>query len=149
MEEQIKNTAHVVKVIYGCFWLLTLVCVLLGELDAGWVGTYASNVKLVYLVETVVILLTAVLVPLSLKLFAWVMSKKISSETLPVALRMYVWWYAVRLFLLAFPVGLGFLSYYLLMSSKGVLCALIGLTASLFCLPGEERLRRELQIEKE
>lgn len=149
MEGQIKNTVHVVKVIYGCFWLLPLVCVLLGELDVAWVGAYASNVKLVYLVETVVILLTAIFVPLSLKLFAWAVSKKINNETLPVALRMYVRWYAARLFLLALPVGLGFLSYYLLMSSKGVLCALIGLTASLFCLPGEERLRRELQIEKE
>ncbi|EJW91995.1 hypothetical protein, membrane [gut metagenome] len=68
---------------------------------------------------------------------------------MPVALRLYVRWYAVRLFLLALPVGFGFLSYYMLMSSKGVLCALIGLTASLFCLPGEERLRRELHIEKE
>lgn len=149
MEGQIKNTAHVVKVIYGCFWLLPLACVMFGELDAGWVGAYASNVKLAYLVETVVILLTAIFVPLSLKLFAWAVTKKINNETLPVALRMYVRWYAVRLFLLALPVGLGFLSYYLLMSSKGVLCALIGLTASLFCLPGEERLRRELQIEKE
>ena len=36
-----------------------------------------------------------------------------------------------------------------MLSTTGLLCALIALTASLFCLPGEERLRRELHIERE
>jgi hypothetical protein len=35
------------------------------------------------------------------------------------------------------------------MSKTGGLCALIGLIATLFCIPGEERLRRELNIYKE
>lgn len=43
----------------------------------------------------------------------------------------------------------GFLTYYGMLSTTGLLCALIALTASLFCLPGEERLRRELHIERE
>ena len=55
----------------------------------------------------------------------------------------------VRLALLAMPVLAGFLTYYMMLSNKGVLCALIALTASLFCLPGENRLRKELHIEKE
>ena len=36
-----------------------------------------------------------------------------------------------------------------MLSSTGALCALIGLTASLFCLPGEGRLRKELHINQE
>lgn len=40
-------------------------------------------------------------------------------------------------------------TYYIMLSSTGALCALIGLTASLFCLPGEGRLRKELHINKE
>ena len=44
----------------------------------------------------------------------------------------------VRLALLAMPVLAGFLTYYMMLSNKGVLCALIALTASLFCLPGEK-----------
>ena len=54
-----------------------------------------------------------------------------------------------RLALLALPVLGGFLTYYMVLSNTGVLCALIALTASLFCLPGEERLRKELHINKE
>ena len=55
----------------------------------------------------------------------------------------------MRLALLAIPVLAGFFTYYVMLSSTGVLCALIGLTASLFCLPGEGRLRKELHIDKE
>ena len=55
----------------------------------------------------------------------------------------------MRLALLAVPVLAGFLTYYMMLSNKGVLCALIALTASLFCLPGENRLRKELHIDKE
>ena len=51
--------------------------------------------------------------------------------------------------LLALPVIAGFLTYYAMLSTTGLLCGLIALTASLFCLPGEERLRRELHIERD
>ena len=40
----------------------------------------------------------------------------------------------------------GCVAYYLMLSNKSILCALIALTASLFCLPGEGRLRNELKI---
>ena len=50
---------------------------------------------------------------------------------------------------LALPLMAGFLTYYGMLSTTGLLCALIALTASLYCLPGEERLRRELHIERE
>ena len=55
----------------------------------------------------------------------------------------------IRLVLLLLPLLAGFLTYYVMLSTTGLLCALIALTASLFCLPGEERLRRELHIERE
>lgn len=149
MEKQIKRTASSVKNVYGLFWAFPLLGVLLGESGAGCVGIYASDVRLVYFAETAVILLTAIFVPLSLKLFARILSDKMSHVTLPAALKMYVKWYALRLAMLALPVWTGLLAYYILLSSTGVLCALIALTASLFCLPGEDRLRRELQIDKE
>ena len=55
---------------------------------------------------------------------------------------------AWRLALLAIPVLVGFFTYYIMLSSTGALCALIGLTASLFCLPGEGRLRKNVHINK-
>jgi hypothetical protein len=99
--------------------------------------------------ETVTILLAASCVPIALKLFSWVLIRKIDVVTLPEALRLYALWSGVRLALLAIPVLAGFFTYYIMLSSTGALCALIGLTASLFCLPGEGRLRKELHINKE
>ena len=144
MEEQIKKTAARVRTTFAYFWMLPILRVLLGETGGGWVGMYAGDVA-----ETVTILLAASCVPIALKLFSWVLIRKIDVVTLPEALRLYALWSGVRLALLAIPVLAGFFTYYIMLSSTGALCALIGLTASLFCLPGEGRLRKELHINKE
>lgn len=149
MEEQIKKAAARVRTTFACFWMLPILLVLLGENGDGWVGMYAGDVRTTYMAETITILLAASCVPVSLKLFSWVLIRKIDAVTLPEALRLYALWSGVRLALLAIPVLAGFSTYYIMLSSTGVLCALIGLTASLFCLPGEERLRKELHINKE
>ena len=142
MEEQIKKTAARVRTTFAYFWMLPILFVLLGETGGGLVGMYAGDVR-------ATILLAASCVPIALKLFSWVLIRKIDVVTLPEALRLYALWSGVRLALLAIPVLAGFFTYYIMLSSTGALCALIGLTASLFCLPGEGRLRKELHINKE
>ena len=103
----------------------------------------------IYYFETVGILLTALCVPLSLKLFSLVLKKKIDHMTITLALKRYVQWNIVRLGVLEVAIVVNLLCYYLTLSSTGNLCMLIGLTASLFCLPSEKRLRNELHIAKE
>ena len=82
-------------------------------------------------------------------LFSLVLKKKIDLLTIPLALKRYVQWSMVRLGLLEVAIVLNVLCYYLTLSNTGNLCMLIGLTASLFCLPSEKRLRNELHINKE
>lgn len=147
MEEQIKRVVRYTKTSYLLFWLLPVVIVVAGEWGGNWVGMYAGDARITYMVETLVVLLAVCCVPAALKLFAWVLSKKIDKVTIPVALHLYAKWSIIRLFLLAMPVLAGCLAYYLLLSNKSILCALIALTASLFCLPGEARLRNELKID--
>ena len=149
MEEKIKRVASRTKMLFVCFWVLPVFLVIFGELGGEWVGAYAGDVRAAYFAESITILLTALLVPVSLKLFSWVLDRRIDVATLPDALRLYALWSGVRLALLAVPVLAGFLTYYVMMSNQGALCALITLTASLFCLPGENRLRKELHINKE
>lgn len=149
MEKQIKKSVARVRATYVCFWMLPILFVLLGEAGGEWVGMCAGDVRVTYMGEAITILSTACCVPVSLKLFAWVLVRKIDVATLPEALRLYAFWSSVRLVLLAIPVLVGFLVYYTMLSSTGGVCALIGLTASLFCLPGEGRLRKELHIQKE
>jgi uncharacterized membrane-anchored protein len=149
MEEQIKQISTRVRTAFGYFWLLPILLVILGETGGDWIGMYADDVRATFFAETITILLVAICIPVSLKLFSWVLAKKIDLVAISQALRLYALWSGVRLAILAMPVLAGFLTYYMALSNKGLLCALIGLTASLFCFPSEERLRKELHIDKE
>ena len=71
MEEQIKRIVKSQKVQYISFWIIPLLLVLLGEAGVLPVGIKADNVRAVYVFETVGILMTAVCIPLSLKLFSF------------------------------------------------------------------------------
>ena len=147
MEQQIKKSISYLKGSYFCFWLLPILLIIWGEMCGNGVGIYAGETRTSYYMETLSILLTAVCVPVSLKLFAWVLVHKIDTVGIAKAIHLYIIWSSVRLLLLALPLIVGGLTYYLTMSTTGALCAAITLTASLFCLPGEKRLRRELHIE--
>lgn len=149
MEERIKQIIRLLKVLYACYWLLAVFIVVCSEATDHWTGLYADDVRTTFEAETITILLAVICVPVSLKLFSWVLDHKIDVVSLPVALRLYARWNAVRLVLLALPVVAGLFTYYLTLSTKGVLCTLIALTASLFCIPSENRLRKELRIDKE
>lgn len=149
MEEQIRKTVSGIRRAYVCFWLAPVIFIVCGECGGSLVGLYADNARMAYCAETLSILSTAVCVPVSLKLFAWILSRRIDRAGIAEALRLYSVWSIVRLGLLALPVWIGIGTYYTALSSTGALCAAIGLTASLFCLPGDKRLRRELHIEKD
>lgn len=149
MEEQIKRVVRNLNVSYVFFWVLPAFLLGAGEFELLPVGIYADDVRAAYYFETIGILLTAMCVPLALKLFSLVLKKKIDPLPITVALKRYEQWSYVRLALLESVIVLNIFCYYLCVSSTGNLCMLIGLTASFFCLPSEKRLRNELHINKE
>lgn len=149
MEEQIQKSLIKLRTGYIIFWAIPLFIIIGCEYGIDWVGIYADNFRVSYLTETIGILLTASCVPLSLKLFSWVLTKKIDVVSFPEALRLYLKWSNVRLCILELAVLVNIFTYYLTLSNTGLLCAFIALTASLFCVPGEKRLREELHINKE
>ena len=149
MEEQIKRAVRNLNISYVFFWVLPAFLLGAGEFDLLPVGALVDNPQATYYMETAGILLTALCVPLALKLFSLVLKKKIDHMTITLALKRYVQMSIVRLGILEIAIVVNLLCYYLTLSSTGNLCMLIGLTASLFCLPGEKKLRSELHITKE
>ena len=149
MEERIKRIVMYLKALYAFCWVVPLLVGIATEMDIPWVGAFAGDVRAAYGVETLVILLTVLCVPLALKLFAWVLVRRIDAVGIDRALRLYVVWSTVRVMLLFLPALGGFLGYCLLLSNKCLLCGLIALVAMLFCVPGQKRLRSELHIDKE
>ncbi len=150
MDGLIKQISKRLKVYFIIFWLLPILIAIVGEsgiIDC--VGIYAGNVRLTYIVESLTILVTAICVPVVLKYFSRILAKKIDHVSLPEALQLYSFWSGVRILVFAIILLLGFSIYYLMLSTTGLLCGFIALTASLFCLPSEKRLRQELRIDKE
>ena len=139
MEEQIKRAVRNLNISYVFFWVLPAFLLGAGEFDLLPVGALVDNVQATYYFETIGILLTALCVPLALKLFSLVLKKKIDYMTIPLALKRYVQWSMVRLGLLEAAIILNVLCYYLTLSNTGNLCMLIGLTASLFLSAQREK----------
>ena len=149
MEEQIKRAVRNLNISYVFFWVLPAFLLGAWEFELIPVGSIEGNVQATYYFETIGILLTALCIPFSLKLFSLVLKKKIDNMTITLALKRYVQMSIVRLGILEIAIIVNLLCYYLTLSSTGNLCMLIGLTASLFCLPSEKKLRNELHISKD
>ena len=149
MEEQIKHIAKSQRIVYVIFWAVAILLVVGGETELLPVGLFADDARTSYYLETIGILLTAINIPFSMKLFSLVLTRKIDNLTFPVALSRYAVWSHIRLGLLAIVVVYNLLCYYMTLNSTGALCALCALPASFFCLPSEKRLRNELHINKE
>lgn len=145
----IRRVSRRVTAMYVCLWVVPAAMVVLYESGVLMEGALAGDVRGTYVVETVCILLTAVLVPLSLKVYSWAIAHRVDRVNIVRALQLYVYWNVVRTGALLVVVATGFWTYYTCVSSKGILCGLIGLVASLFCVPSMGRVKRELHIDRE
>lgn len=146
MEKQLKKLLRTLQVEFWIFITVAVVLCLCYEL--GWLpeGIYAGDSRLQYIWETAGVLATLAVVPSSLKLFSVLEKKKIASAPLPRAMRLYRIGSEVRLMLLAVVAYLNIFVYYSTLDNIGGLCALICITASVFCLPGEKKLKEELNL---
>ena len=147
MEEQIKKTNADLQKAYGIFWGAICLLFVCGESISSLEGIWAEQVRVVFFLETAAILLTALCVPLSLKLFAWALQHKMADRPLAEALLLYKRWSLIRLSLLWLPALVGLTTYYCCLSTTGLLCTCIAAIASLLCVPGETKMRSELQAE--
>ncbi|MDR0976896.1 MAG: hypothetical protein LBL78_03970 [Prevotellaceae bacterium] len=136
------------RLLFVLLWALSLLLIVAGELFSSRLALYAGDARAAYYGETLVILLTALCVPLSLKLYAGVMTRRLPLVPADAQPAFYYRWNVIRFALLALPLFAGIALYYLLLSTTGLLCAAIALTASLFCIPGEGRTRRELHLDE-
>ena len=149
MEKKIKQIVKLLTAGFILFWLSGLLIVILGETDVLPVGYYADDVKMAYALDSIAIIITAACIPMALKLFNIVLKRMVDKMGFLKALQSYILLSMVRLVLLFIPMLFGVMVYYMTLNKSGMFCALIGLTASLFCVPSEERLRNELYITKE
>ena len=93
-------------------------------------------------------LLAVGLIPLSLRLFSLSLIKYVRTLPLVEAVKSYRRWNEVRVCLLLVAALVNLSVYYWTMDTTGVLCAGMVLVASLFCVPGRERVVSELDLQR-
>lgn len=146
MKEQVNQLLKVLRGTYMILWVLPVVLCVLYETGVFPEGIYASDARMEYMLQTVCILLTVCLIPFSLRLFNLNLVKRIKELPLADALKSYRRWSEVRMLLLCVPILLNTSFFYLTLNTTGIFCATMALTASLFCVPSENRIKNELDL---
>lgn len=149
MKAQINQLLKILRGMYLMLWILPILLCVLYETGILTDGIFCGDARMEYMLQTVCILLTICLIPLSLRLFNLNMVKHIKELPLEEALKSYRRWSEIRLLLLCVPVLLNTSFYYLTLNTTGVFCASMVLIASFFCLPTESRIINELDLPDE
>lgn len=145
IEKTIKRQVARQWMEYILFWLLTAMFALAYEFDLLAEGLWVGQTQKEYVGETVSVLLTMALIPLALKLFPLLLPR-CTKGSVEERLRAYGRLSLVRLLLLAVSAWLNLWIYYATLDNIGGLCALITMTASVFCMPGEQKLKDDLLL---
>lgn len=146
MAEVIKQLLKRLKIEFVAVWCLVLLLVVCYEVGLFTEGIFVGDVRMDYILTTIGILLTIVMIPLSLRLFNLNLVKRISKLSTFEALKSYRRWSEVRLALLLVAALLNMSIYYLTLNTTGLFCSLMALLATFFCIPTKERLLKELDL---
>lgn len=146
MAEVIKQLLKRLKIEFVAVWCLVLLLVVCYEVGLFTEGIFVGDVRMDYILTTIGILLTIVMIPLSLRIFNLNLVKRISKLSTFEALKSYRRWSEVRLSLLLVAALLNMSIYYLTLNTTGLFCSLMALLATFFCIPTKERLLKELDL---
>ena len=145
MEQHIKRLARRLQVEFASFYIIIIAFAAVYELNPEAQGIIVGNATSEYIFETVSVLLSLTVVPLSLKLFN-VMLLRHCSLDIELKIRYYRVLSAARLLSLGMVTVLDLWIYYATINNIGGFCALLCMAAALFCCPTRKRIYSELEV---
>ncbi len=137
-----------------CYSLIAVVLVIvcLGETDVLPVGILADDVELPtgsmsysFVLQIVECLVMLAMVPLALKYMDFYVIKRLVT----LHPERYLMQASMRMVMLAIPIVLGILFYYIMLNTSMLYCSLISALAFLYIWPTQKRLRRETNKKSE
>ena len=135
------------KIQYALFFILPLLLVFSGKFLEQQIGVYSGKTTQTgFYLQTLSILFTMISVPFSLKAFHWILMNKMNKKDEAQGIKSYFFLSGMRLALLQLSTLINLVVYFLTENSTGGLCALITITATLFCIPTKNRTLQELAI---
>lgn len=164
LKERCLKVARINRIEYILFWVCPVLIFAVSQLfydsvvgalryyDCGDISNYDFMAAeryydmLDFYVENGIIFLTIICIPLAIGRFEWKLRNEMAIQVAPEAVEIYRRWSLYRLLILAVPAYLGVAGYYLFVNDTCGICGLLALAASLYCIPGFRRLRKELQL---
>lgn len=145
MEKYIDKLFRILRIKIVAVWLMVAIAVVLGEMNIIPNGVIAPHSGGEFKLNTVVILLTVIGIPLALRLFTLNTTKGLRRMNNEEALKSYHVWSDVRLGILCLTALLGIVAYYLAVSISCVFCALVAMSATLYCWPSKSKIANYLE----
>ncbi|MCM1312313.1 MAG: hypothetical protein NC206_02570 [Bacteroides sp.] len=145
MDKNIKELLKYLKIELLSAWIIVVLCFICGETGLIPNGEYAADERATFVLGTVGVMLTLVGVPLSLKLFTLSTTRGLRRCNFDEALASYHLWSCIRVAVLLVCVCFNVVVYYLVVDVKNLLCALIPLVVTLYCLPTKGKIERHLE----
>lgn len=146
---KIEKTVKRLRLEFLLMWVLAAVLAICYELELFLPGACVGNTTSAYILETAAVLLTLAAVPVSLKISGRFLSRRLAGLPPEKAAAVWLRWSEVQVFLLTVVVLVDVSVYYSTMESLGILCAAVGLVASLLCFPSQARFESYLSNPKE
>lgn len=150
MKERITTIVRVLKIEFGCVWAIALATAMAYEMEWLPEGVWVGDGRVCYAMQVTGILMAMGFIPFSLRLFRRALVRSLRHcATDDEKLVSYRRWSEVRLALLLVALVFNLCVYYQTLDNTGLLCAGMVLVASLFCVPGRNRLLSELGFDQE
>ncbi|MCR5313956.1 MAG: hypothetical protein K6E54_10050 [Bacteroidaceae bacterium] len=145
MEKKIQEILLILKSTIVALWSISIILVILGEnnIFADWIVEPNSQEE--FVLNCVVIFLTVIGVPLSLKFYNLCTTHSLRRMNNDEALQSYLVHACVRNVVLLLIIAIDIVVYYITANITGAMCALIVAMISLYCWPKRVQLDEYLE----
>ena len=106
----------------------------------------ASSEDFEFNMNCICILSTLLVLPLALQLFLLNTTRGLRRMNKDEALDFYHAWSLIRLLLISLCIAYNLIAYFMTLNATGLLCALMGLCITIYCLPTHRRIREFMDI---
>ena len=127
-------------------WMLLIILFAVGELGVIINGSVEQGSEVEFKLNCACVLSTLLILPLALQLFLLNTTKGLRRMNKDEALDFYHTWSLIRLVLVSLCIAYNIVAYFMTLNTTGLLCALMGLAITVYCLPTRGRLETFMKI---
>lgn len=127
-------------------WVVFIILFVVGKLGVIINGSVAEGSDVEFKLNCMCILSTLLVHPMALKLFLLNTTRALRRMNKDEALDFYHVWSIIRLVLVALCISYNIVVYFMTLHMTGLLCALIGLCITVYCLPTRRKIEDFLTV---